>query len=188
MYFDTFDLTEDPEYPRNTEPTPGAPAAFGCSITYGVGVEQTETWANILGLVNCSAPGSSNDKILRRAISYCNTYKPDVIYVCWTFRQRREWVDDAGEICRWQPYMTNVDNNEFKWRLAHLELSNQHSDKYNAQKNKLMLNMYCSTRNIKLVDFDVQNPVPHDSMPLGSDNLHPGPEWHATIAEHLHQI
>ena len=187
MYFDTFDLTEDPEYPRNKEPTLKAPAAFGCSITYGVGVQPNETWASLLGLVNCSAPGSSNDKILRRSISYCNTFNPDVIYVCWTFDQRREWVDETGEILRWQPYNSNKPNEEYRWRMAHLELQNSHWDKYNALKNKFMLNMFCSSRKIKLVDFNIVNPIPHDSMPLGSDNLHPGPEWHAAIAEYLSQ-
>lgn len=188
MYFDTFDLTEDPEYPRNKEPTPGAPAAFGCSITYGVGVEPEQTWPSLLGVVNCSAPGSSNDKILRRAVSYCETYKPPVIYVCWTFDMRREWVDETGEILRWQPKKRNEPNEDYRWRMAHLELQNPHWDKYNGLKNKFMLNMYVVGAGVRIVDFSINDPIPHDSMPLGSDNLHPGPEWHAAIAEHIHQI
>lgn len=173
------------QYYRGTlEPGPGLPAAFGCSFTFGTGVNQP--WPEILGVVNCGQPGSSNDKIARLAVTYCNEFKPKDIYICWTFPQRREWVDERGNVIAFK----NLSESEIKsilsqkfvsWDNALLFLMNDLWDEYNYTKNKLFVESFCKANNINLhqttvTDIDARN------YPKARDNMHPGPEWHLNIA------
>lgn len=158
---------------------PGGNAAFGCSFTYGTGVNHSDTWPAILNLYNCGQPGGSNDLIVRRAVEYCETYNPECIFIMWTFASRYEWVDEDNNYLRWKN-----TNTSFKWENALLELHNENFMKYNQTKNKILITNYCKANKIGLYCANI-NTFDHTTMPLGSDNSHPGKEWHACIAEYF---
>ena len=151
--------------------------AFGCSFTYGTGVVLNNTWPYLLGTSNYGLPGSSNDRICRLAIEYINLTNPNKIYVMWTFKNRREWIDEDNNILRFKS-----DDVNFKWEEAHLELHNEHWDNYNYNKNKLLLENFCVNNNVELYQLNVSDIKYND---LGDDGLHPGKEWHINVSEHF---
>jgi hypothetical protein len=153
--------------------------AFGCSFTSGTGVDSTEAWPSLLNVDNIGQPGASNDYICRTAIDYIQEYKPKYIFVMWTFPARREWIDEDGNKLRFKP-----DDVKFKWEEAHLELQNSEYDKYNKGKNKLLLELYCLNNNVRLYQMNIDD-IDHTLMRRGSDNSHPGREWHTNVAEHF---
>ena len=169
------------------EPGVGVSAAFGCSFTFGSSVDEHQPWPYILDIANCGQPGSSNDKIARLAISYINTFKPTDIYVCWTFPQRREWVDEKGNVIAFKN-VTPVEAAQIlsqtwvSWDNALLHLSNDLWDEYNYTKNVMLLEGVCSMNNITLHQTSVLD-MNHTQYPYGRDLTHPGADWHVIIAE-----
>ena len=154
--------------------------AFGCSFTYGTGVEPYEAWPKLVGANNYGLPGSSNDKICRLAIEYIRIAKPDTIFVMWTFPNRREWIDEDGNVLRFK-----ADDVNYKWEEAHIELHNTHWDNYNYSKNKLLLESFCVNTDVRLFQLNVLD-IDHSLMKsYGSDNSHPGKEWHIYVSENF---
>lgn len=171
-------------YRGQAEPAIGSPAAFGCSFTFGTGVN--DPWPEQLSLVNCGQPGSSNDKITRLAVSYCKQFMPNAIYVMWTFPQRREWVDEHGNVIAFKNVTTDeaeqiMQQSFVSWDNAHLYLMNDLWNDYNYQKNRLLLESYCTANNIELNQSTVTELTPRNYAPA-RDSMHPGPDWHMNIA------
>ena len=163
---------------------PGASisAAFGCSYTFGYGVDNP--WPCTLDAVNCGINGASNDLIARLAISYCKTFKPSSIYVLWTFPWRREHVHDNNGLHKWGRLSDDKIKEELKnpsWVGSYLTLMNDHADLYNFQKNKLLLSTFCDSNSITLNQSTIFD-LPKGSFPLARDGDHPGPDWHDAIA------
>jgi hypothetical protein len=172
-------------YRDNLEPGNNMPAAFGCSYTFGYGVNNP--WPKLIGVANCGQNGASNDMITRLAISYCETFKPSEIYVLWTFAHRREHINEQGGLEKYRNMSTQTLDEEFKnktWRSSYLELSNIKADQYNLAKNRLLLNHYCSIYNIALNEASIFD-MPKNEYPLARDNDHPGTDWHTNMAVHL---
>lgn len=172
------------QYRGYLEPAAGAPAAFGCSFTFGTGVDQP--WPALLDIVNCGQPGSSNDKIARLVVTYCKTFKPNCVYVMWTFPQRREWVDEHGNVIAFKNITNEEASNILKqnflsWDNTHLYLMNDLWDEYNYEKNKLLVESYCAAHNIELFQTTVTS-ISHSDYPKARDGMHPGPEWHINVA------
>lgn len=155
-----------------------ADAAFGCSCTFGVGV--SAPWPSMVGAVNCGQPGASNDKITRLALSYCETFRPNTIYVMWTYWQRREWIDDKGNVLAFKNSVELYEN----WGSSHAKLMNDVWDEYNYKKNQLLLRSYCELNNIELIETTVLD-LDKDDYPLARDNMHPGPDWHLNVSASL---
>ncbi len=172
-------------YRDSIEPKQGQSAAFGCSYTFGYGVNNP--WPKLLGVANLGQNGASNDMIVRLAISYCETFKPKDIYVLWTFPHRREHIIENGGLDKYRNMSTKTLDEEFKnrtWRSSYLELSNDKADEYNFTKNKLLLTHYCAMYNIELNQATIFD-FPKDEFPLARDNDHPGKDWHTNVAGHL---
>ena len=157
--------------------------AFGCSFTYGTGVKPYESWPKLLGVNNFGMPGSSNDKICRLAIEYIRLAKPDAIFVMWTFWDRREWLDEDNIYLRFKVAADTSCN--YKWHEAHVELHNPHWDYYNYSKNKLLLESFCLNTDVRLFQLNVLD-IDHSLMnSYGSDDKHPGTEWHINVSENF---
>lgn len=174
---------QEDEYRSLRQPEQDYPASFGCSFTYGTGVEMEQTWSFLLDCVNLGVRGASNDYISRMAVTYCKLYNPKDIYVMWTFSNRREYVDDSGTLLKYKAY--DPGSEKYAWHRANFELSNTHSDEYNLAKNKLLLESFCKSENINLHQTSVDTINHYDMESIGTDGQHPGVEWHDTIAEHF---
>ena len=168
-------------------PAMGAAAAFGCSYTFGYGINQH--WPGLLGAVNCGINGGSNDLIARLAITYCKTFQPKEIYVLWTFKARREHVNDDGSLIKFR----NLSQEAFKkemaaptWFSSYMMVMNDKIDYHNYQKNKILLYSFCDANGIKLHQKELDD-LPKTDFPLARDNDHPGADWHANVAGVLSQ-
>jgi len=166
----------DWRYRGKLVPEMGAPAAFGCSYTFGYG--SNLHWPGMLGVANLGQNGASNDQITRLAITYCKTFNPENIYVMWTYGGRREHANGTGVE---KSLNTEPGNEIFD---AYTVLSNDASDLYNTQKNQLLLESFCKANNIKLHQLSVDY-FNKDDYPLARDNMHPGADWHLNVSASL---
>ena len=57
--------------------------AFGCSHTYGTGVEANETWPYYLNALNFGVPGCSSDLVVRTMPKLLDQYNPKVVFILW---------------------------------------------------------------------------------------------------------
>ena len=181
MFFEKFNKKEfafDPRYPD----LEGGNAAFGCSMAYGLGVESNQDWPSLLGVYNAGQPGSSNDRITRLAIEYIKTYHPEKIYVMWTFKDRREWIDKKNNPLRFVPSSERTRNTI--WHRAYTLLHSEPNNDYNYTKNKLLLEALCERYSVVLRQTYVYDHNMH-KYPLGSDGAHPGPLWHQEVADYF---
>lgn len=170
-------------------PARGQSAAFGCSFTFGYGVDESEHWPGLLGVANCGESGSSNDQIVRTAISYINYWQPADVFVMFTFPNRREWINDAGEYRKFKGLTPEdrkriLKETDFGWETAHLALHNEYSDHYNFYKNKVFLESFCQAKNVRL-HFTTVGEIDYLPFTPARDLNHPGPLWHLLIAEHF---
>jgi hypothetical protein len=175
-------LINDWRYRDKTVPQQGADAAFGCSYTFGYGVNFA--WPSMLGVVNIGQNGASNDQIARLAITYCKTFKPEQIYVLWTFKERREHIEENGGLDKFRSLSKTAIKEELKnptWNSNYAMLSNSSADEYNFKKNKMLLTSYCVVNNIKLNQLTIFD-LPKSEFPPARDNDHPGEDWHTNIA------
>lgn len=172
----------DWRYRGQLVPEMGAPAAFGCSYTFGYG--SNLHWPGMLGVANLGQNGASNDQITRLAITYCKTFKPKEIYVMWTFDGRREHILESGALVKFRSMsledfkkQKNVD----PWFSAYMELNNLASNHHNFNKNEMLLNSWCANNDIK-IHYKDQNYFNKDDYPLARDNMHPGADWHLNVS------
>jgi len=157
-------------------PEEGADAAFGCSFTFGYGVNVS--WPALMGVVNCGQSGVSNDAIARLAITYGKTFKPKNIYVMWTFNGRREYANGTG-VEKFGVITTDSFHNDIA--AAHTILDSEASNLYNIQKNQELLESFCEANDINLHQLTVHY-FNKDEYPLARDNMHPGPDWHLNVS------
>ena len=172
----------DWRYRGKKVPAMGIPAAFGCSYTFGYGVNQH--YPGLLDAVNCGINGASNDLIARLAITYCKTFKPSEIYVMWTFKTRREHIFDDGGLEKFRNLSEQAIKEELKsptWVSSHLALMNNNAYEYNFKKNKMLLTSYCVVNVIKLHQSTILD-LPKEDIPFARDNDHPGPDSHTNVA------
>ena len=79
-------------------------ACFGCSFTYGVGLENDQTWPKILSNIcqkevgNFGKGGSSIQEILADAYEYCKKYKPKKIVLLLPHPSRVQVKNKQGKL------------------------------------------------------------------------------------------
>jgi hypothetical protein len=102
---------------RSPEFEPNGILFLGCSFTYGLGVEQSQTFAALvssvlnLPLCNCGTPGEGSD----RAVSYASVYSslaPVYIIHLDLFENRRTWFLDTGVITASARCVWGVERND----------------------------------------------------------------------------
>ena len=156
-------------------------AAFGCSYTFGYGVNNP--WPKLLGVANLGQNGASNDMIARLAITYCKTFKPADIYVMWTFNARREHVNETGGVEKFRTLSNDAIQEEIKsptWLTNYAMLGSVANDSYNYDKNKLLLTSFCKANNVNLHQLNLSD-FSKSEYPLARDNDHPGDDWHTNV-------
>ena len=126
--------------------------AFGCSHTWGVGVEANETWPYYLGAINYGKAGTSADFIVRNAPALLDKHHPTTVYILWPDWTRFDYMEN-------EVYKTSMptDNNRYEFMKTHTEdwLKN------NFHQQVALMQKYCAIRNINLVDMSLYDLIPY---------------------------
>lgn len=152
--------------------------AFGCSHTWGVGVEATETWCYLLGAMNFGMPGVSADFVARTAPGLIQQYSPDIVYILWPDWTRFEYLK----------------NNEYKQSLAtdtnRIEFMSWATDEWlqnNFASKQKEIKDFCQQNNTTLIDitlYELTLYIDHaDRWPLSKLGHHYSLVWHQWVAD-----
>ena len=152
--------------------------AFGCSHTWGVGVEADETWSYHLKAMNFGIGGCSSDFIVRIAPDILDKYQPTMVYVLWPDWSRFEYITNG--VCM-QSLPTGKD------RIYFMETHTEEWLKKNFQQQVGLMNQYCNDRDIRLIDMSLYDLIPYidhaDQWPLSKLGHHYAPSWHKQVAD-----
>lgn len=153
--------------------------AFGCSHTWGVGVEANETWPYLLNAKNYGIVGASPDQVTRIAKDIINPDTVDTVFVLWPDWTRFEYIDDQGNTQ--QSHATDPN------RILFMDTHNEQWCRTNFWENLRQLHSLCSINNIRFVDMSLYDLTPYldhaDKWPLSKLGHHFAPEWHQKVAD-----
>jgi len=127
--------------------------SVGCSETFGIGLRERDRFSAVFcgGLAertgrpvqdfNLGAGGKSNDWIARTVLENLAQLRPDYLLVCYTYPQRREYIDITG---RWIDFLPGVPlweiPPEMKDAWNHLlQLASPSEDLLNFCRNHLLV-------------------------------------------------
>jgi len=155
----------------------GSKLAFGCSHTYGVGVDADHTWPYYLGAMNFGVPGCTSDLIARIMPDILEKYKPQVVFVLWPNWSRFEYTKNGKY---YQSLPTDKNRIDFMETATDEWLISNFNHQVSIVKN------LCS--NIKLVQLSFYNLAPplmkHACLfPKARDNSHYDESFHQTVSE-----
>tara|TARA_R110000868_G_scaffold406097_1_gene686223 strand:+ start:227 stop:748 length:522 start_codon:yes stop_codon:yes gene_type:complete len=153
--------------------------ALGCSHTSGTGVESHEAWPSLLNVdKNLGKNGASTDYCARILRDYLRHTHVDIVYIFYPNRFRFEHVVDG-----------NIEQS-VPSDPGRINLMETYDDAWcEANYNKQTATIYglCIQHNCLLVDLTLENITTiidhNDRWPIGSDNLHNGPQWHVWLAD-----
>ena len=152
--------------------------AFGCSHTWGVGVDANETWSYCLDAMNFGINGCSANFVVRIAPDILDKYQPTTVYVLWPDWSRFEYIKNREYI---QSLPTDSD------RIYFMETHPKEWLKKNFQQQVNLMHQYCDERDIKLIDISLYDLVPYmdhaDRWPVSKLGHHYDPSWHKQVAD-----
>jgi len=155
--------------------------AFGCSHTWGIGVDANETWPYLLDSMNFGVRGCSSDLIARIMPDILQQHNPEVVYILWPEWTRFEYVDGEGRICQ---ILSSSPN-----RIAFMESHNDEWLANNFKKQVQLVKQLCNNKNIKLVDITLYDLIPYmdqiDKWPASRLGHHYAASWHKQVADIL---
>ena len=149
--------------------------AFGCSHTYGTGVDPEQAWPSLLDAVNYGVPGCSSDLIARTISVELIKYAPDTVYVLWP-----DWT--RFEYCQGNKFRQSLvtDSN----RIYFMETATDEWLKNNFIKQMEIVKELC--KDIKLIDITLYDLIPFidhaDKWPLSKLGHHYNEQWHQWVA------
>ena len=186
--------------------------SIGCSLTEGIGVNDTETWpaqfcSHIPNSVNLNfgVSGRSNDYISICLLTYYDLIKPDLVLIMYTYPQRREiYTKDNGV----EPFMPTIswgwmelteEGREMQNNLVLLQ--NENADFINWYKNHLLIKYFLETKQCNWL-WNGQIAIPKNynefnrfdgdyeiHLDKGEDYGHPGPkhnyQYSIRLFEHI---
>jgi hypothetical protein len=182
--------------------------SLGCSITEGVGVNNSETWPaqfcnHIENSVNFNfgTGGRSNDFICRCLMSYYDLIKPDLVLIMYTSPQRREIYTKDNNI---EPFIPTTswgylkDKEEGKLIQSNLtSLQNNNEDFVNWYKNHLLIKLFLESKKcnwlwngwmeipIEFKEFNRFDGNYKNFLDKGADGIHPGPKHNKSYGINL---
>lgn len=125
----------DTEWPQDLINTP---VIFGDSFVVGLGQPVEHRLSNLLGAVNISMDGASNDWIARWACNYFHEVKPKRAAVQWSYIQRRE----ANNVIELGDIKARIPNQEVQDIQEHID---------NLIKNVIMVEQASAENSVNLV-------------------------------------
>lgn len=151
--------------------------AFGCSHTWGVGVESYQTWAHLLGAKNYGIGGASANQVTRIAKEITAREYPTDIFVLWPEWTRFEYVKNG----RYQQCLA-TDSDRIYQMAAH-------SDEWckkNFYDQIQSLQQFCCKRDVTIIDMTLYDLIPFinhaDTWPISKLGHHYAAEWHQKVA------
>jgi lysophospholipase L1-like esterase len=185
--------------------------SIGCSITEGIGVNDTHTWPNLFSKLvdngvdlNFGFSGRSNDYISRCLLSYYDIIKPDLVLIMYTFTPRKEYYTQYGGIEPFVPglewgYMKETEDGQNV--QSHLtKVQNNNEDFINWYKNHLLIKYFLESKKCNWIwngsnlhDISVFENNRYDGgysiyTDLGSDGVHPGTNHNSSYAIRLYNF
>ncbi len=186
--------------------------AFGCSYTYGQGLADCHVepdhpgpkhsnyaWPSLLAsnlncqIVNVSQPGYSNCAILYEILKF-DFQQDDIICVLWTYKNRDARFENSLNPIKlghwnkkWFESQNSLDlliKNKLHIHHAYCFLKSNQMKFYFmdvdvfVDLHKLVPLWY---KKIDFIPIDIINLA--KQLPLGLDNLHPGPYFHSKVAD-----
>jgi len=162
---------------RNTISASNA-IAFGCSHTWGVGVEPHEAWPYLLGAKNYGVGSASGDHVIRIASHIIPKERPQIVYCLWPDWSRFEHTEN-GEFSQSLP----TDPDRIKFMPTH----DDDWCRMNFSKNLSALKKVCAEQSARLIDMTLYDLIPFidhaDRWPLSKLGHHYSPEWHQWVAD-----
>lgn len=152
--------------------------AFGCSHTYGVGVEPHEAWPYLLNAVNLGIRGGSVDAIARTLPEHLDYHRPDIIYILWPDWTRFEYL--VGNVIH-QSLPTD------KNRIQFMEFATDEWLQQNFNAKVSEVKDCCRSAGVNLVDMTLYDLALYidqpDRWPLSKLGHHYSPLWHQWVAD-----
>ena len=153
-------------------------AAFGCSHTWGVGVEYDQTWPWLLNASNFGFAGGSTDFISRNLSKIIEDYFLKKVYILYPNYTRFEFTK-GNKIFQSLPtdpsrYLFRDKNSE-EWLLK------------NHNKNKEYIKSVCYEKQVELIAIEFNDLHQYinypDTWPKAEDGMHFSSQWHTWVAE-----
>jgi len=153
--------------------------AFGCSHTFGVGVDGDEAWAFLLNASNYGVGGCSTDYISRIFPEVIALSNPTIVYILWPDWSRFEYLNEKSEYAQ----SLATDKN----RIQFMEFATDDWLTLNFKTQCANIQSICDINDIKLIALSLYDLIPHidhaDKWPLSKLGHHYSPEWHKWVAE-----
>jgi hypothetical protein len=152
--------------------------AFGCSHTWGIGVECHESWPYLLSAKNYGVPGTSADHLIRTAQKIIPVENPNTIFVLWPDWRRFEYTEN-------NQYHQSLPSD--KNRIEFMQTHNENWCASNFANQVKKMHDLCLDQQIKLIDMTLYDLLPYmdhsDRWPLSKLGHHYAPEWHKQVAD-----
>jgi hypothetical protein len=159
---------------------------FGCSWTYGWGLEQKEAFPHLLGdentaVHNYGAGGTGLDFAVKTLSEvYIPESRRQIFIITIPHFFRRTWFDDNGAVLR-------------SWQIQEQTNINEYNHYFNFLHNYELLNRIIGRDKIIWGTWEGDLPRKHfdvhfDVFDMAADMLHPGKESHKRYAEKLKKI
>ena len=157
--------------------------ALGCSITFGIGVHEEDSWPSILGqklnksVANISKPAAGPDTLFRFASYYIPKLKPSVVIYCEPPPYRFEVLksdtsDKKGLFAAYRFGPGQLTEQELAIQKAWIK--NELNFELNYYKNMLAIEKLCDNNNCDFYMFKSLEHFDPDGE-VGFDDHHPGP-------------
>ena len=186
-------------------------ACFGCSFTFGGGLEYNESWPAQLSFItgkdvkNYGIGGSNNQEIINNACEYVKKYQTNDVIILLCHFCRLQLVKD-NQLYNWHPASDNIFYKLFPKELKKMIDNSETTLLFAGQvpyflqkieeiKSNITGNVFVSTyiedhyECLKKIDNKNFILLPFYEMskeyPLASDNSHPGVEHNRLFAESI---
>jgi len=164
---------------------------LGCSLTYGYGLEEYETWPWIVGsrfkvlVWNLALSGRGDDMCFIVALNWISELKPKVVCMLVPPPGRYEFFDLSWtEDTMWK-LISDGRNPKYPW------LFNNKNLYLHTMKNILAIKSICDSYDIPFILKSCEDVTGDKHIQIGGiihkydlarDNLHPGPIWQKETA------
>lgn len=153
--------------------------ACGCSITFGVGLNEDEIWVHDfqsryshrygyrledINLLNFSETGASNEAIVRTLLPQCEALKPDLLLIQFTYANRTEYLWERLALSV-GPWFLGRNEADPEWLAQWREIVEHYYSYYSDEigfastvRSILLLQCYCEKNCIPYVFWWVADP------------------------------